>query len=195
MRIDLAIQNGSFGKNAQLVAAFEHAKTTTGRFHLLGLVSDGGVHSHQDHLHALLDAAKAAGVPDTIVHFFGDGRDTQPKSAVAYMGKLLDHIKTIGYGRVGVVVGRYFAMDRDNRWERIKVAYDALVAGSGLGGGAEHTDDVIKTIQARYDANETDEFLKPIEVSANSHIQGTLLLNIKTISHCASTRQRHAALL
>lgn len=167
VRIDLSLKDGSFQNNPRLVAAFDHAKKTTGRLHLLGLVSDGGVHSHNTHLYSLLSAAKAAGVPDTIVHFFGDGRDTQPKSAVKYMGELLNYINKISYGRIGIVVGRYYAMDRDTRWERIQVAYDALVSGHG----AEETSDVIKTIEERYEKNETDEFLKPIQVTQNCHIQ------------------------
>ncbi|KAJ3290769.1 2,3-bisphosphoglycerate-independent phosphoglycerate mutase [Borealophlyctis nickersoniae] len=165
VRIELAIEKETFAQQPNLVKAFERAKNGNGRLHLLGLVSDGGVHSHITHLFRLLDAAKEAGVPKTYVHFFGDGRDTAPKSADKYMKDLLDHIKSIGFGEVATVVGRYYAMDRDKRWERIKIAYEGLVQGEG-----EKTTDVLKTIQERYAKDETDEFLKPIIASEEGRI-------------------------
>ena len=131
MRIDQSIKTGEFSKQENIVKALDTAKNGNGRLHLLGLVSDGGVHSHILHLFALLEAAKAAGVPETYVHFFGDGRDTDPKSAAGYMQQLLDKFNSLKYGKLGTVVGRYYAMDRDKRWERIKQAYDALVNGEG----------------------------------------------------------------
>ena len=149
-----------------MVKAFERAKSTNGRLHLLGLVSDGGVHAHIDHLLKMLEAAKAHGVPEAYVHFFGDGRDTAPKSAIGYLTTLLNHMKEHGYGKLADITGRYYAMDRDKRWERIKIAYEGLVQGLG-----EKTDDPIKTIEERYAANETDEFLKPIIVEEAGRIK------------------------
>lgn len=134
------------------------AKKGNGRLHLLGLVSDGGVHSHITHLFALLSAAKEAGVKETYVHFFGDGRDTDPKSGAGYMQELLDKFESLKYGKLGTVVGRYYAMDRDKRWERIQVALDALTQGKGDKGG----DNPVEDMKAKYEKKETDEFLKPI---------------------------------
>ncbi|KAJ3045870.1 2,3-bisphosphoglycerate-independent phosphoglycerate mutase [Rhizophlyctis rosea] len=165
VRIELAIKEKKFAQQPNLVKAFERAKSGNGRLHLLGLVSDGGVHSHINHLKEILTAAKEYGVPKAFVHFFGDGRDTSPKSADKYMKDLLDHIASISYGEVATVVGRYYAMDRDKRWERVKIAYDGLVAGEG-----EHVTDVLKAIEDRYAKDETDEFLKPIIVGDEGRI-------------------------
>ena len=140
-----------------LKTAFERAKSGTGRLHLLGLISDGGVHSHITHLFALLDEAKAYGIAHTYVHFFGDGRDTSPRSATGYLKDLLEHLKTLEYGTLATVVGRYYAMDRDKRWERVKVAYELLTQGKG-----DETQNVIQTVEERYSKDETDEFLTPI---------------------------------
>ncbi|KAJ3042996.1 2,3-bisphosphoglycerate-independent phosphoglycerate mutase [Rhizophlyctis rosea] len=165
VRIELSIKEKKFAQQPNLVKAFERAKSGNGRLHLLGLVSDGGVHSHINHLLEMLTAAKAAGVPKTFIHFFGDGRDTSPKSADGYMKQLLDHIDSLQYGEVATVVGRYYAMDRDKRWERVKVAYDGLVSGEG-----EKSTDVLKTIKERYEKDETDEFLKPIIVGEEGRV-------------------------
>lgn len=118
-------------------------------------VSDGGVHAHINHLKALLKVAKDSGVPKAYVHFFGDGRDTDPKSGLGHLKDLLAYMKEINYGQVATLVGRYYAMDRDKRWERIQVAVDALVQGKG-----ESSDDPVKTVEERYNNGETDEFLK-----------------------------------
>ena len=120
-------------------------------------VSDGGVHAHILHLFELLKVAKAHGIPNVYIHFFGDGRDTSPKSASGYLKQLLDFIKENGVGEVSTIVGRYYAMDRDKRWERVKIAVDGLVSGEG-----EKSDDPLATVEKRYEAGETDEFLKPI---------------------------------
>jgi len=157
VKIDVSIKKRQFHKNDKIVESFKHAKDGNGRLHLLGLVSDGGVHSHISHLYALLEAAKEVGVPHVYIHFFGDGRDTAPRSATGYAQELLDFIAKEKYGEIATVVGRYYAMDRDKRWERVKIAVDGLVKGEG-----EKADDVIKTIKARYEKDETDEFLKPI---------------------------------
>jgi 2,3-bisphosphoglycerate-independent phosphoglycerate mutase len=153
-----SIRTGQFPKQEHLAKALNRAKQANGRLHLLGLVSDGGVHSHINHLYALLEAAKAAGIKETYVDFFGDGRDTSPKSGAGYMEQVLAKMKQLGYGKLGTVVGRYYAMDRDKRWERVKVAVDALTLGTGEKGGS----DPVQDIKNRYQKEETDEFLKPI---------------------------------
>jgi 2,3-bisphosphoglycerate-independent phosphoglycerate mutase len=135
-------------------------------------VSDGGVHSHITHLFALLETAKEQGIPHVFIHFFGDGRDTAPTSGAGYMKDLLDFIsdKKLGYGKIGTVVGRYYAMDRDKRWERVKVAVDGLVQGEG-----EKVDDhgIVSKMEERYKQDQGDEFLKPIIVGGEERrIQG-----------------------
>ncbi|PAV19914.1 cofactor-independent phosphoglycerate mutase [Pyrrhoderma noxium] len=160
VRIDQSIKKRSFHKTDKILDSVKRAKEGNGRLHLLGLVSDGGVHSHIKHLFALLETAKEQEVPKTFVHFFGDGRDTAPESAAGYAKELLDFMKKEEYGELATIVGRYYAMDRDKRWERIKVAVDGLVRGEG-----EKAEDPIKAIEERYKKGETDEFLKPIIVS------------------------------
>jgi 2,3-bisphosphoglycerate-independent phosphoglycerate mutase len=140
--------------------------------HAYGQVSDGGVHSHIKHLFALLETAKEQGVPETYVHFFGDGRDTAPESATEYAQQLVDFLKKEEYGTLATIIGRYYAMDRDKRWERIKVAVDGLVQGVGEE-ALEGEDAAVKTIKARYEKKETDEFLKPIILSKEGRIKGT----------------------
>jgi 2,3-bisphosphoglycerate-independent phosphoglycerate mutase len=162
VRIDMSIKKRQFHKNPTIVESLSHAKNTTGRLHLIGLVSDGGVHSHITHLYALLEAAKELGVPHAYVHFLGDGRDTAPRSAAGYAKDLLDFMKNEEYGEIATVIGRYYAMDRDKRWERVKIAIDGLVKGEG-----EEGKDVIKAIEANYAKDVTDEFLKPIIVNGD----------------------------
>ncbi|KAJ1984559.1 2,3-bisphosphoglycerate-independent phosphoglycerate mutase [Dimargaris verticillata] len=168
VRIDLALKNNEFGKTPNIAKSFDHAKDTNGRLHLLGLVSDGGVHAHIKHLFGLLEAAKAAGVPETYVHFFADGRDTAPRSTVKYLQELLDFMNRDGfqYGKLATIVGRYYAMDRDKRWERIQLAFDGLTQGKG-----ETTSDPVQTVKDRYAKDETDEFLKPIIANEAGLIQ------------------------
>lgn len=125
-------------------------------------VSDGGVHSHIRHLYALLETAKEQGVPHVYIHFFGDGRDTAPRSAAKYAKDLLEFLEKEKYGQLATIVGRYYAMDRDKRWERVKIAVDGLVRGEG-----EAVDDAIKAIEAKYEKDETDEFLKPLIVNGD----------------------------
>ncbi|KZV70249.1 cofactor-independent phosphoglycerate mutase [Peniophora sp. CONT] len=157
VRIDVAIKKRQFHKNENIVASFKHAKETNGRLHLVGLVSDGGVHSHNRHLYALLETAKEVGVPEVYIHFIGDGRDTAPRSAAGYVKELQEFIQKEGVGEISTVVGRYYAMDRDKRWERVKIAVDGLVKGEG-----ENTEDIVKAIEEHYNNDVTDEFLKPI---------------------------------
>jgi 2,3-bisphosphoglycerate-independent phosphoglycerate mutase len=188
VRIDQSIKKGEFAKQENIVKALSTAKNGNGRLHLLGLVSDGGVHSHITHLFALLQAAKDAGVPETYVHFFGDGRDTDPKSAAGYMQELLDKMESLKYGKLGTVVGRYYAMDRDKRWERVQVALDALTQGKGDEGSNSPVDD----IKARYNKKETDEFLKPIVYNGqDGRIQGTVSL----CSNWLTNRQGYSYIL
>ncbi|KAI9227377.1 MAG: 2,3-bisphosphoglycerate-independent phosphoglycerate mutase [Piptocephalis tieghemiana] len=161
VRINKTLSEGKFGEVPNIKASFDRASSGNGRLHLLGLVSDGGVHSHIKHLKGLLKAAKAAKVPETYVHFFGDGRDTSPKSAAGYYEDLEAYIRELGYGTISTVCGRYYAMDRDKRWERIKLAVDGLTKEDGR---TEESDGV-KAIKERYERDETDEFLKPILVN------------------------------
>ncbi|OTA76512.1 hypothetical protein M434DRAFT_402496 [Hypoxylon sp. CO27-5] len=159
VRIDQTIKKGEFANNDVIKRVLERAKNGTGRLHLCGLVSHGGVHSKQTHLYALLKAAKAAGVPKVYIHFFGDGRDTDPKSGAGYMQELLETAKEIGTGEIATVVGRYYAMDRDKRWERVEIALKGMILGEG-----EESSDPVKTVKERYEKGENDEFLKPIIV-------------------------------
>ncbi|ORY58792.1 BPG-independent [Pseudomassariella vexata] len=158
VRIDQTIKKGEFANTPVIKKTLESAKSR-GRLHLCGLVSHGGVHSKQDHLYALLKAAKAVGIPKVFVHFFGDGRDTDPKSGAAYMEELIGKMKEIGVGQIATVVGRYYAMDRDKRWERVELAMKGMILGEG-----EESNDPVKTVKERYEKGENDEFLKPIVV-------------------------------
>ncbi|KAF2144591.1 uncharacterized protein K452DRAFT_245569 [Aplosporella prunicola CBS 121167] len=162
VRIDQTIKKGQLQQVDNIVKSFNRAKEGNGRLHLLGLVSDGGVHSHINHLVALLKMAKAMGVPKVFIHFFGDGRDTDPKSAAGYMADLLKHTQEIGLGEIATVVGRYYAMDRDKRWDRVEVAMNGIVKGEG-----EASSDPVATIKARYEKDEKDEFLQPIIVGGD----------------------------
>ncbi|KAK3689606.1 BPG-independent [Podospora appendiculata] len=159
VRIDLAIKKNEFSKNDVIAKTLKSAAAGNGRLHLCGLISDGGVHAKQTHLTALLKAAKEYGVSHVYIHFFADGRDTDPKSGAGYMEELLATIKEIGTGQIATVVGRYYAMDRDKRWERVELALKGLVLGEG-----EESSDPVKTIRERYEIGENDEFLKPIIV-------------------------------
>jgi 2,3-bisphosphoglycerate-independent phosphoglycerate mutase len=155
-RINKAIKENTIAENETLVNAIEYAKKESKAIHLLGLVSDGGVHSHINHLKGLCDIISEAGVSNVYIHAFTDGRDTDPKNGVNYINDLTQHIKDLPV-ELASITGRYYAMDRDHRWERIKLAYDALVNGKG-----EFSEDLEKTILSRYHIGETDEFLKPI---------------------------------
>ncbi|KAG0647310.1 2,3-bisphosphoglycerate-independent phosphoglycerate mutase [Hyphodiscus hymeniophilus] len=160
VRIDQTIKKGELNKNEVIMNAFKAAKEGTGRLHLAGLISDGGVHAKQDHLYALLKVAKDIGIPHVYIHFFGDGRDTDPKSGAGYMEQLLEKTKEIGIGEIATVVGRFYAMDRDKRWDRVEVALKGMILGEG-----EESHDPVKTIKERYSKGENDEFLKPIIVN------------------------------
>lgn len=157
VKISLAAKDGSLAANPVLVKAFETAKKNGGKVHFIGLLSDGGVHSHIEHLEGLLDAARANGVENVFVHAFMDGRDCDPKSGAGFIERLCEHMKTSG-GRLASITGRYYAMDRDNRWERVKIAYDTLVHGRG----ETTATDPVAAVEASYQAGVTDEFIKPI---------------------------------
>ena len=154
-RITKEIDEGKFFNNEELLKAMKNAKDTS--LHIIGLVSDGGVHSHINHLYALLEMAKKEGVKNVYIHAILDGRDTPPTSAVDYLKQLEEKIKEIGIGQIATISGRYYAMDRDNRWERIKLAYDAMAKGEG-----NMFKTVQKAVETSYEAQEFDEFVKPI---------------------------------
>lgn len=155
VKISKAIKEGSFAQNRVLTEAFEYAKKNKRKVHLLGLVSNGGVHSAMDHLFGLCDVAKQHDFNDLFIHAFTDGRDTDPKSGLGFINELENHL-TQSAGTIATVCGRYYAMDRDKRWERVKLAYDMLVKGQG-----EKFPSAKDAIRASYDDDVTDEFIKP----------------------------------
>ena len=155
VRLNLAVEKGTLGKERTLRNAFAYAKRGH-KVHFIGLLSDGGVHSHLDHLKALCSLAHKSRVKDVFVHAFTDGRDTDPKSGLGFIRDLQQHM-TKTTGQLASVTGRYYAMDRDNRWERIKLAYDALVKGHGF-----MTRDIESAVEGSYRTNLTDEFITPI---------------------------------
>jgi 2,3-bisphosphoglycerate-independent phosphoglycerate mutase len=161
-RLDHAIADGSFSTNAAFHAAIDHVRGTGGTLHLLGLVSDGGVHSHQEHFHALLRLAKQAGLSRVAVHAFTDGRDTAPTSGLGFITELERTMSELGVGRVATVTGRYYAMDRDRRWDRTQRAYDAMIYGLG-----DQAASAVSAIQASYDQGITDEFIVPTVIAAS----------------------------
>ncbi|HEV8508769.1 MAG TPA: 2,3-bisphosphoglycerate-independent phosphoglycerate mutase [Chitinophagaceae bacterium] len=154
-RINVAIRDGSFAKNEVLVDSIRRAKKNQKPLHLIGLVSDGGVHSHINHLKAIVDVCKAEKLDNVFVHAFTDGRDTDPRSGLGFIKDLQAHLNTT-VGKIASVSGRYYAMDRDKRWERVRLAYDALVNGEG-----ERATDAVQAIENSYKKNITDEFIKP----------------------------------
>ena len=165
VKINMAVEEGSLEQNETLREAFQLAIDNNKKVHLIGLVSDGGVHSHINHLKGLLSMANNMGANNTFVHAFTDGRDTDPNGGVGYLTEVENHMsKTTG--QIASVVGRYYAMDRDKRWERVKLAYDVMVNGIG-----EHFDSASEAIQASYDAGVTDEFIKPSIIGDGAKIE------------------------
>lgn len=158
VRINKAVIEKELDTNPVLVEAFDYAKQNNKALHLIGLLSDGGVHSHINHLKALITIAHNNKVPNLFVHAFTDGRDTDPKGGVGYLKELLAHINQTS-GKLASIVGRYYAMDRDKRWERVKLAYDAMVKGIG-----KKTTEPIKSVEQSYADGVTDEFILPIVV-------------------------------
>jgi len=159
LRIDLALRDGSFFENAALRTAMQQARRKGATLHVMGLVSDGGVHSHERHIAGLLELAARAGVPRVRVHAFTDGRDTPPRSALTYLARLEAALARAG-GRIATVSGRYYAMDRDKRWDRVARAYQALVFSAGLKAGS-----ATEAVEAAYARDESDEFIQPTVIS------------------------------
>jgi 2,3-bisphosphoglycerate-independent phosphoglycerate mutase len=158
VKINLAVKNNTLAKETTLIDAFQYAKTNNKPIHFLGLVSDGGVHSHINHLKGLITAAEDSGVTESYIHAFTDGRDVDPKSGYGFITELETFVENTPT-KLASVTGRYYAMDRDKRWERIKLAYNALVNGIG-----EHSKNALKSIKKSYNENITDEFIKPIVI-------------------------------
>jgi 2,3-bisphosphoglycerate-independent phosphoglycerate mutase len=159
VRINRAIEDGSFFRIPELQEVCRRARTAGGALHLLGLVSDGGVHSHEEHLHACLELAHREGVERALVHAFLDGRDTPPSSGLGYVQSLEKRMREKGYGAVATVSGRYWAMDRDKRWDRVALAYAALARGEGFKARSG-----VAAVEQAYARGETDEFVKPTVV-------------------------------
>lgn len=156
VKINIACRDNSILKNPEIINAFSYAKENNVKIHFLGLVSDGGVHSSFDHLMKLTDIAKEYGIQKSYVHCFMDGRDTDPRSGKGFIEQLESHLATTG-GKIASIIGRFYAMDRDKRWARVKEAYDLLVSGKGT-----PSTDMVAAMKASYDAGVTDEFIKPI---------------------------------
>lgn len=156
VKINNAVKEGTLSENEVLQSALSYAKEKQKKVHLMGLVSDGGVHSHIDHLKGLMSLCADQGLSNVFIHAFTDGRDTDPKGGHNYLKEVLEHAKKTT-GEVASVIGRYYAMDRDKRWERVKLAYDAMVNGEG-----ENSTDLLASIQTSYAEGVTDEFIKPI---------------------------------
>ncbi len=165
VKINKAIASGSILENPQIKAAYEYAKTSGKALHLMGLTSNGGVHSSLDHVFALCDIAKRYGLEKVYLHCFMDGRDTDPRSGKGFIEQLQAHCAKSA-GTIASIIGRYYAMDRDKRWDRVKVAYDLLVEGKG-----QQAADMVAAMQQSYDADVTDEFINPIN---NANIDGTI---------------------
>ena len=165
-RISRAIEDGSFFENPAYLAAIRACKESGGALHLMGLLSDGGVHSHIDHLFALLELAKRQEVPQVYVHAFLDGRDVSPTSGLGFVQQLQDKMRELGVGQIADLSGRYYAMDRDSRWERLQRAYDALAGGS-----APFAEAPCQAVQASYDAGVTDEFFEPVVCAKGGRIE------------------------
>ena len=176
-RVTKSIKDGDFFTNEALVSVASEVKAQGGALHLMGLVSPGGVHSHSQHLYGLLEFAKQQGIEKFFVHAFLDGRDVDPSSAAEYVAELEEKIKEIGVGKVASVSGRYYAMDRDNRWERVQKAYDVIAYGKG---GA--ADDAVAGIKASYEAEVTDEFVVPFAVGGYAGMEdadGVIFFNFR----------------
>ena len=168
-RISKAIEDGDFFKNPVLLDAISAVKANRSSLHVMGLLSDGGVHSHIEHLFALIDMAKKNGVERLFIHAILDGRDTPPRSALNYIKATKDCIRKVGLGEIATVIGRFYAMDRDKRWDRVKEAYDAIVLGEGL-----EADSASQAVESSYAREEGDEFVKPTVIKRNGVPVGVL---------------------
>lgn len=175
--ISSEIENGNFKKNQRLNQVMDWVNKKNTNLHVMGLLSDGGVHSHLDHLFALLDLAKEKGVPQVNIHCFLDGRDVPPRSAVTYIGQLEQYIEKIGLGRISSISGRYYAMDRDRRWERLSKAYDAITIGQG-----EHAESANEAVHHAYGRGENDEFVTPTVIGPATPVNdgdGVIMFNFR----------------
>jgi len=175
--ISSEIEHGGFRKNIPLNQVMDWVNDKGTNLHIMGLLSDGGVHSHLDHLLALLDLAKEKGVAQVFIHCFLDGRDVPPRSAITYIEQLGSYIDKIGLGRIATISGRYYAMDRDRRWERLMKAYDAITIGQG-----EHATSAVEAVLAAYVRNENDEFILPTVIDPAtpvSHQDGIIMFNFR----------------
>ena len=161
-RITKDIEDGTFFENEELIAAMDNCKKNDSDLHLFGLLSDGGVHSHITHIYGVLEMAKKMGVSKVYLHAFLDGRDTPPASAIDFVKTIEEKMAEIGVGKVASLSGRYYAMDRDNNWDRVKKAYDSLVFGEGV-----HAESATKALQESYDNGKTDEFVEPTVICEN----------------------------
>ncbi|MBR2975020.1 MAG: 2,3-bisphosphoglycerate-independent phosphoglycerate mutase [Clostridia bacterium] len=168
-RISKSIDDGDFFANDQLVGACNHVKQTNGKLHLFGLLSDGGVHSHTKHLYALINLAKQQGLSQVYVHCFLDGRDVLPTSATGYIAQLQDYCNQLQFGKIASVSGRYYAMDRDKRWERVQKAYDVIALGKG-----EQTTNPVDYVKQSYAQGVTDEFVVPAAVVEDGQCVATV---------------------
>ena len=166
-KVDLAVENGSFYTNPVLVKAVEAAKQGNSALHILGLLSPGGVHSHEAHIHAILELAVRAGLKKIFIHAFLDGRDTPPRSASQSLSALQDKCAQLGAGRIATIVGRFFAMDRDNRWERVQVAYDMLTLGKAPFTAATPQ----AALDAAYKREENDDYVQATVIGESAAIQ------------------------
>lgn len=168
-RITKAITDGSFFRNPVLLDCLAKTRASGGRIHLAGLLSDGGVHSHNTHLYALLQLARQERIKEVFVHCFLDGRDTPPKSALEYISSLEEEMRKIGIGRIATIMGRYYAMDRDNRWERVELAYNAMALGEG-----NTAESALEALAKNYDQEINDEFVIPSVVCDRNGPVGTI---------------------
>lgn len=172
VKINKAVEDGSIAQNEVIKDAFEFAKQHSKAVHLIGLVSDGGVHSHINHVKGLCTAAANQGLNNVFIHAFTDGRDTDPKSGLGFLSSLEDYMNTT-VGKIASITGRYFAMDRDNRWERVQLAYNAMTKGDGI-----ETSNWKSAIEDSYKNNVTDEFIKPIIIAGSESIkEGDVVIN------------------
>jgi 2,3-bisphosphoglycerate-independent phosphoglycerate mutase len=164
VRINKSIENGEIEQNEEILKLFEYVKNNNKKLHFIGLVSDGGVHSHQHQLNGLLEFAKKYGVQEVVVHAFLDGRDVPPRSAEVFLKILEEKLKELNYPPVASIMGRYYSMDRDKRWERIQMAYDSLTRGE-----AYQYKNSLEALEAAYQRGEDDEFVKPSVISTEEH--------------------------
>jgi 2,3-bisphosphoglycerate-independent phosphoglycerate mutase len=175
-RITKSIEDGSFFEKKEFLGAIENCKKHGTKLHLFGLLSDGGVHSHNTHLYALLELAARHEFKEVYIHTFFDGRDVPPDSALKYVEELEDKLKSIGVGKIASIMGRYYAMDRDNRWERVKQAYDAMALGKGL-----YAESAVEGVKESYSRGEYDEFVKPVVIVNDGKALATIDKNDSVI--------------